>query len=91
MLRVQKRPCKTCIYTTCTPDHLAQLEQAIADPQMAGFFRGYRICHHSRNVCCRGFWERWKDHFTLGQIAQRLGRVRFVSVDTLRCRRRTPP
>jgi hypothetical protein len=45
---------------------------------MVGFFVGYRICHHSEDVCCRGFWNRHSEHFTLGQIAKRLGMVEFV-------------
>lgn len=52
-----------------------------ADPH--GGFKNYRICHHSNDVCCRGFWDRHKNEFQLGQIAQRLGMVEFVNVDTL--------
>jgi hypothetical protein len=48
---------------------------------MEGFFKGHRICHHSNDVCCRGFWNRHKDHFSAGQLAQRLGAVQFVEVD----------
>jgi len=76
--RVQAKSCATCIYRKDTPFDLRKLEAEIADPNMAGFFSGHRICHHSGDVCCRGFWNRHKDHFTLGQIAQRLGFVRFV-------------
>jgi hypothetical protein len=46
-------------------------------------FKGWRVCHHSKDVCCRGFWNRHKDEFQAGQLAQRLGWVEFVSVDTL--------
>lgn len=60
---------------------IKNLEAAVADRHMPGFFRGHRICHHSNDVCCRGFWNRHKDKFTLGQIAQRLGLVRFVQED----------
>lgn len=35
-------------------------------------------------MCCRGFWEAHKDAFPAGQIAQRLGLVEFVDVDTLK-------
>ena len=49
---------------------------------MPGFFIGYRVCHHSQNdpegVCCRGFWNKHKDHFTNGQLAQRLGLVEMI-------------
>lgn len=77
-LLVQEKQCATCIYRKDSPLDLAQLEAQIADPYMKDFFKGYRICHHSEGVCCRGFWNRHKNKFSLGQIAQRLGLVKFV-------------
>ncbi len=82
--RVQKKLCETCIYHKSSPLDLKKLEADVADGNMEGFFCGYRICHHSDDVCCRGFWEAHKDDFQLGQIAQRLNMVEFVDVDTLR-------
>jgi hypothetical protein len=82
--KVQDRQCATCIYQTFDPEHLANLEAAIADPRMDGHFRGYRECHHAQRgsgVCCRGFWNRHRDHFDAGQLAQRLQLVEFVHVD----------
>jgi DNA-binding XRE family transcriptional regulator len=81
-LLVQRRPCATCIYRKECRLNLAKLEADIADPRMAGYFVGYRVCHHSTDVCCRGFWNRHRWRFTLGQLAQRLGFVRYVDVDT---------
>lgn len=81
--KVQHKQCTTCIYKKSTPLRIEKLEADIADPMLRGFFTGYRICHHSDDVCCRGFWDRHKDHFTLGQLAQRLHCVEFVHVDTL--------
>lgn len=75
--KVQRRMCTTCIYRL----DIRKLERDVADPHMAGFFRGHRICHHSRDVCCAGFWKRHKDSFTAGQLAQRLNFVEFVEVD----------
>jgi len=80
-LDVQRTPCATCIYRPESPLGLASLEAAIADPQMPGFFTGYRICHHSTRAVCAGFWARHKDACTVGQLAQRLGLVRFVRDD----------
>lgn len=82
MLKVQSKSCSTCIYRKDSPLNLKALEDAARDPHMG--FKGHRICHHSDDVCCRGFWNRWKDHFPLGQVAQRLGMVEFVEVDTLK-------
>jgi hypothetical protein len=78
-LRVQARQCRTCIYRPDSRLDLAKLENDVR-----GFFKGFRICHHSHDVCCRGFWERHRDSFTAGQIAQRLGIVEFVDVDDAR-------
>jgi hypothetical protein len=63
---------------------LAELLDEIRDPAMDGHFRGHRICHHSRNAVCAGFWARYRDHFDLGQLAQRLNLVTLVNDDTLK-------
>lgn len=75
--------CDTCIYRPETDFDVPELERQIADPHLAGHFRGCRACHHARGrtVCCRGFWDRHKDSFDGGQIAQRLRRVLMVRVD----------
>lgn len=82
--KVQSQRCSTCIYRKDSPLDLKELENQIRDPKMEGFFRTYRVCHHAPNrsgVCCRGFWDHHKDHFAMGQVAQRLGLVAFVTVD----------
>lgn len=82
MFKVQKRMCATCIYRPDSPLDLAALEDAVRDPHVG--FKGHRICHHSDDVCCRGFWEAHKDEFQMGHIAQRLNLVRFVNSNKLR-------
>lgn len=82
MFKVQKRACSTCIYRADSPLDIGLLEAQIADAHGCGF-SGHRVCHHSTDACCRGFWNRHKDEFPMGQIAQRLGMVQFVKVDTL--------
>lgn len=84
MFKVQRRMCRTCIYRPGSPLDLAKLEADVADGY--GGFKGHRICHHSKDVCCRGFWQRHKDAFQMGQLAQRLGLVRFVTVDNIKGR-----
>lgn len=79
MFEVQRRACPTCIYrksSTATRRTIEQLEAEVRDKY--GWFKGYRVCHCSKSACCRGFWNRHKDKFALGQIAQRLGFVAFV-------------
>ena len=82
MFKVQKRMCTTCIYKLNSPLNLTHLEDQVRDK--FGGFKGHRICHHSDDVCCRGFWEAHKDEFQMGQIAQRLDMVEYVEVDTLK-------
>ena len=79
--RVQRRRCSSCIYRRDSLLDIEKLEDEVRDPKMG--FAGYRACHHARGgeVCCRGFWDRHRDEFQAGQIAQRLGLVEFVTVD----------
>jgi hypothetical protein len=82
-MKVQRAMCKTCIYRPDSPLDLKHLESEVKDKHVG--FRTFRACHHAgTDVCCRGFWNRHKDEFALGQIAQRLGFVKFVKVDRLR-------
>lgn len=80
MFRVQSRPCSTCIYRKDSPLNLVALENAIRDKYIG--FKGHRVCHHSRDACCRGFWNAHKDDFPMGQIARRLGMVEYVDDDS---------
>ncbi len=82
MFKVQKKACASCIYRKDSGFDIKELEAQVADNY--GGFKGHRICHHSNDVCCRGFWNRHKNKFTMGQIAQRLKMVAFVTVDTLK-------
>ena len=89
MLRVRARQCSSCIYRPDSPLDLEELERQIADPKMAGHFSGFRVCHSppagtgetygNTDICCRGFWNRHKDRFDAGQLAQRLGLVTEVT------------
>lgn len=84
MFKVKKTACESCIYRKGSPLNLAKLEAEIADPKMKGFFKGHRACHKhtmidkDEDVCCRGFWERHKDKFQMGQLAQRFGIVQEI-------------
>lgn len=82
MFKVQRKQCATCIYRKKSPLDIKRLEAQIADKHVG--FKSYRICHHSKDVCCKGFWDRHSDEFQLGQIAKRLNLVDFVDVDTLK-------
>ena len=81
MFKVQSKACSTCIYRKDSPLDVRELERQIQDTN--GDFVSHRICHHSDDACCRGFWNRYRNEFNMGRIAQRLGAVEFVDVDTL--------
>jgi hypothetical protein len=83
MFQVQRKQCKTCIFREkhWWPGFLEEKLEEIKDPHMEGFFKAYRICHHSHTACYAGFWARHKDDFQLGQLAQRLGFVEYVDHD----------
>ena len=81
-MKVQQKMCSTCIYRPDSPLDLKKLEDAVRDKYIG--FKGHRICHHSKSVCCRGFWNAHKDEFQMGQIAQRLNLVEFVNEDNMK-------
>ena len=71
--KVRRSRCVSCIYNPDSPLDLAELEgQALRND-------GFRICHHTDDACCRGFWNRHRNHFSLGRFMQMLGAV--VEVD----------
>lgn len=74
--KIHSKSCDTCIYRKDSSLNIHTLENDVRDKH--GGFKGHRICHHSKDVCCRGFWNRHKNEFPMGQIAQRLGMVEFV-------------
>lgn len=86
--KVQRKMCATCIYRPSSPLDLKELERQVADG--FGGFKGHRICHHSKDACCAGFWAKHKDSFPAGQIAQRLSCVELVDVDTLKEKNHAP-
>jgi len=77
MFRVKSKQCKTCIYRKGLPWDIKKLESQVADEH--GGFKGHRICHaEGQTACCRGFWNRHKNKFQAGQLAQRLHMIEFV-------------
>lgn len=77
--KVRETQCETCIYRKDSPLDLRKLEDQIRDKYVG--FKGHRICHHSKALCCRGFWNLHKNEFQMGQIAQRLHMVEFTNED----------
>lgn len=79
MFKVKRKACATCIYRKDSPLDIRKLENDVRDNY--GGFKGYRECHSPKRksgACCRGFWNRHKWKFAVGQIAQRLKMVEYV-------------
>jgi hypothetical protein len=81
--QVMSRQCQTCIYRKSwqgTP--VKELEDQVRETHRgATGFKGSRICHSQErdgHATCRGFWNRHRDKFAAGQIAQRLDAVEYV-------------
>lgn len=82
---VMAKQCATCIYRKDSFMDLERLENQVRDHKGFGF-AGYRVCHNSTTACCRGFWNAHKDEFQLGQLAQRLDAVIYMSKeDAMKC------
>jgi hypothetical protein len=85
MFQVQIKPCNSCIYRRDSPLDIKKLEAEIKD--VYGVFVTHRQCHHTSGknpACCAGFWARYKNEFQAGQLAQRLGLVKFMNIDNLK-------
>lgn len=82
-MRVQNKSCATCIYRkdSALAEDLPRLEAEVKDQY--GHFNGFRICHHSADACCRGFFNKHKQNCTPLQISERLGIIEFVEDDNL--------
>lgn len=81
--KVRRRPCSTCIYGRNTPvrQSVEALEKEVTDRY--GSIEGYRVCHHTDDACCKGFWDRHKKDFALGRLALGYGLVEYVDDDIL--------
>jgi hypothetical protein len=79
---VQKEKCDQCLFTKNRIVTAKRMKAIIKDCQVKDTFF---ICHKgtqigSDDLCCRGFWDHYKNQFNLGRIAQRLKVVRFIEV-----------
>ena len=89
-LVVRGKQCPTCIYRADCILELGKLEGEVRNAE--GRMTGFRICHtetlaeKNRSVCCRGFWNRWKEESLVLRTARAfaaagLGRIRFTDAD----------
>lgn len=82
--KVQKKRCDQCLFTDNRIVSERRAQKIVRDClQTDRFFN----CHKLQtkgvegDLCCRGFWDLYKDRFNLGRIAQRLNAVEEVEID----------
>lgn len=84
-MKVQKEKCNQCLFTkNMVVKNNARRTEIIKGALAKDTFF---VCHKSSiakdghgDVCCRGFWDKFKNDFNLGRIAQRLNFVNEVEV-----------
>lgn len=83
MFKVQKTHCDQCLFTPQRIVTRARAREIVADCLAKDTFFN---CHKTQlegsdeQVCCAGYWAKYKDQFNMGRIAQRLGAVVKVLV-----------
>lgn len=82
-MNIQKAKCDQCLFTKnmVVKNNTRRTEIIKSALNNDTYF----ICHKSSiasngDVCCRGFWDKFKNDFNLGRIAQRLNFVNEVEV-----------
>lgn len=82
-MNVQKHPCSQCLFTD---KRIVPRTRAVSIVNDCLKRDTYFVCHKTQiekcneDVVCHTFWNRYKNNFNLGRIAQRLRVVKFVSV-----------
>lgn len=82
MFQVTKKRCKNCLLSDArivSPERAEEIvSQCLKDDT---FF----ICHQSSlkngNVCCRGFYDKYKFDITLTRVATIFNQVKFIDID----------
>lgn len=81
-MKVQKEKCSECLFGPNKIVSDGRREAIIKDCVKRDTFF---VCHKGTligmsDLCCRGFWDGFKDRFNLGRIIQRLGGPKEVTV-----------
>jgi hypothetical protein len=82
LFKVQKKQCNQCLFGPNKIVSDARRRQIIKDCVEEDT---YFNCHKGTikgidSLCCRGFWDAFKDRFNLGRVIQRLGGPKEVQV-----------
>lgn len=81
--KIQTKQCDQCLFSRRRIVTAARFKNIIRDCTQLGNEKHF-VCHKASlkgdSVCCRGFWDKYKNNFQLGQVAQRLNLVEEVEV-----------
>lgn len=81
-MKIQKTKCNQCLFTKNRITPTKRAEEVIRDCLKRD---KYFICHKAQfkdsDVCCRGFWDNYKNNFNSGRIAQRLNVIKEVIIE----------
>lgn len=81
-MKVQKKQCNQCLLSK---NHVVSGKKRVREilkhcAQRDTYFQCHKGTISGVDVCCRGYWDSFKDNFNLGRIVQRLGGPEFVEV-----------
>lgn len=74
-MKVQKSKCNQCLFSdNFVVKNNRRRREIITDAlKRDTYFQCHKGTIAGVDVCCRGFWDAYKDRFNLGRIVQRLG------------------
>ncbi len=79
--KVQKRQCNQCLFSENRVVSQKRAESIIKECiRDDTFFQCHKGTLKNQDICCRGFWDNFKDRFNLGRVVQRIGGPQFVEV-----------
>lgn len=76
MFKVAESQCNQCLFSQNRIVRDEDKQQILAECKARD---AHLICHKAKDVCCRGFYQRFSTN--LIRIAGRLGVIRFVKVE----------
>lgn len=81
-MEVMNQQCNECLFSKNKVVSDERRHEIIKECLKSG---KYFICHKAtikgQDVCCRAYWDKFKDEFNLGRIVQRCGGPTFVILD----------
>jgi len=81
-MEVQIKQCDECLFSDNKIVSEARKKDVIRTCLKENtYFTCHKATAKNMNVCCKGYWDMYRNKFNLGRIAQRIGGPNFVKVD----------